>query len=67
MSEPTPCPECFRKRYRIVRNYFNPNRRPRTIKRGLTLTEAQAHCRNPKTSHKTGPSSGWWFDGYSEE
>ena len=67
MTENTPCPDCSRKRYKIVRNYFNLARRPRTIHRGLTLQEAQEHCRNPKTSHKTGPSTGWWFDGYSEE
>ena len=30
----------------------------RTIKRGLTLAEAQAHCRSEKTH---GPG---WFDGY---
>lgn len=55
------------RRYKIVRNYFSTNRRPRTIKRGLTLAEAQEHCRNPKTSHKTGPPASWWFDGYSAE
>jgi len=46
------------------------------IKRGLTLEEAQAHCKDPETSsstctkpeliaytHLTGP----WFDGYDKE
>lgn len=59
--------------YRIVRNYFNgPSR---VIRRGLTLEEAQAHCRDPETSSKTATSSrakrrtaqrGPWFDGYEE-
>lgn len=64
--------------YKIVRNYFNheiaPNRR--VIKRGLTLEEAQAHCKDPETSSKTARSAaakahtrayGHWFDGYDEE
>lgn len=65
------------KRYKIVRHYFNsdaPGRR--TIKRGLTLEEAQAHCRDPETSSRTCTGSracartrrwGQWFDGYTEE
>ena len=60
--------------YKIVRGYFNGGRR--TIKRGLTLEEAQAHCRNPETSSRTATSAaarrrtaerGPWFDGYTEE
>jgi hypothetical protein len=49
--------------FKIVRS-FNPslNRSDRTIKRGLTLEEAQAHCRRPDT-RKTGV----WFDGYTAE
>jgi|TARA_Y100000310_G_scaffold15713_1_gene15793 hypothetical protein len=59
--------------YKIVRNYKNrPNQ---TIKTGLTLEEAQAHCSDPETSSKTGTSlasmrvtarMGPWFDGYEE-
>ena len=45
--------------YKIIR--FKMNGRNRTIKRGLTLEEAQAHCHNPKTS------GDGWFDGYAEE
>ena len=45
--------------YRIVRMRFNkPNK---VIKRGLTLEEAQEHCRREDTH---GPG---WFDGYEEE
>jgi hypothetical protein len=47
----------------------------RTIKTGLTLEEAQAHCRDPETSSSTCTSyagrkrterKGPWFDGYTE-
>jgi hypothetical protein len=59
--------------YKIVRSFFNEARRKRTITKGLTLEEAQAHCRNPETSSKTATSAkmrrytkahGPWFDGY---
>ncbi len=44
--------------YRIIR--FHKDDRPsRTIKSGLTLAEAQAHCRDPKTR-----KGGVYFDGY---
>jgi hypothetical protein len=49
-------PRCFR----IIR-FFAPhiNRKPRTIKNGLTETEAQAHCSRDDTRKE-----GQWFDGY---
>ena len=47
--------------YKIIRFYKNHNRN-RVIKRGLTLEEAQAHCRDPKTRKE-----GEWFDGYAKE
>jgi hypothetical protein len=41
--------------YRIVRRYFHSDRcRPRVIRRGLTLEEAQAHCRDIETSSQHG-------------
>ena len=47
--------------YRIIRFRFNG--RPRTLRTGLTLAEAQAHCSRPDTSsHSTGACA--WFDGY---
>lgn len=43
--------------YRIIRFYRN-DRKPRTIKNGLTEEQAQAHCSREDTH---GPG---WFDGY---
>jgi hypothetical protein len=62
--------------YKIVRNYFKAGIRRRTIKTGLTLVQAQAHCSNPETSSSTCTNAtgkartravGPWFDGYTEE
>jgi hypothetical protein len=61
--------------YKIVRHYFKACTK-RTIERGLTLEEAQAHCRDRETSSKTcmkphnvarTRKMGPWFDGYEEE
>lgn len=62
--------------YKIVRSFFNSNISKRTIIRGLSLEEAQAHCHNPETSSSTCTKSagkvrtrkfGKWFDGYTAE
>lgn len=62
--------------YRIVRIYFDKTRRSRTIKRGLTLAEAQAHCRNPETNSRTATGRaalaltrrvGCWWDAYDAD
>ncbi len=63
--------------YKIVRMYFNSDKWPRrTTETGLTLEEAQAHCKDPETSSRTCLLSsnvrrteqrGPWFDGYEEE
>lgn len=60
--------------YKIVRSYLS---HPSTvIKRGLTLAEAQAYCRDPETSSRTCTKPehiahtermGPWFDGYDDE
>ncbi len=62
--------------YRIRRCFFNDEHPDQIIDTGLTLEEAQAHCRDPETSSKTCTSEegrklteecGPWFDGYDEE
>ena len=61
--------------YKITRCFFNDDKRKRTIKTGLTLEQAQAHCRDPETSSSTCTSSkrkaytikhGPWFDAFDE-
>ncbi len=61
--------------YRIIRFYQNDYTPRRTIKRGLTLEQAQEHCSDPETSSSTCKSKtgrartrrlGVWFDGYTE-
>ncbi len=64
--------------YKIIRMFFQDQRfGPRkVIKRGLTLAQAQAHCRDPETSSSTCTKAegkartkkyGPWFDGYEKE
>lgn len=62
-------------RYRVVR-FYKDSYGQRTIKRGLTLAEAQAHCSDPETSSSTCTGKagrertrklGPWFDGYTSE
>ena len=47
------------KTYKIIRFRFNGNNR--TIKKGLTLEQAQAHCNDEKSA------GNGWFDGYNLE
>jgi len=64
-------------RYKIRRTYFNFERFPtRTIKSGLTLEEAKAHCSDPETSSRTCTKAegkrrtkerGMWFDAFERE
>ena len=65
------------KTYRVVRMYFNkPTQPKKVLKRGLTLEEAQKHCKNRETSSSTSSHAAtrrahkqgrMWFDGYEEE
>jgi hypothetical protein len=61
--------------YKIVRSYRDPKRGRRTLQTGVTLEQAQAHCRDPETSSRTckNPENrrrtrlmGTWFDCYEE-
>ena len=47
--------------YKIIRFYQDFDRDSKVVVRGLTLDQAQAHCRREDT-HGDG-----WFDGYEEE
>lgn len=61
-------------RYTILRFYFQG--RPRVLRKGLSLEEAQRHCQDPETSSSTCKKwvnrqrtrrYGPWFDGYTQE
>ena len=47
-----------RGQYAIYRYYVNGD--SKLIRKGVTLVEAQKHCRDPKTA-----KAGEWFDGYT--
>ena len=51
--------------YKIIRFRFEGNNR--TIKTGLTLEQAQEHCRREDTHKKDSNDNVIWFDGYTEE
>lgn len=63
--------------YRIIRHYAPGSKKDKcTIKTGLTLEQAQAHCKDPETSSSTATGEkarghtklyGDWFDGYTKE
>jgi hypothetical protein len=62
--------------YKVVRFYQDSRFPKRTVRSGLYLEEAQAHCRDPESSSKTATSAaarrrtrekGPWFDGYAED
>ncbi len=61
-------------RYRIVRFFFKGGNR--IVSTGLTLEEAQRHCKDKETSSSTCTEKagrartkkyGPWFDGYEQE
>lgn len=62
--------------YKIVRMFFDDDVPNMVLKSGLTLEEAQKHCRDPETSSSTCTQDellaltderGMWFDGYEED
>jgi hypothetical protein len=65
-------------KYKIIRFFKDrePPHHQRIVKRGLTLEQAQEHCRDRETSSSTCARTagvrrtknfGPWFDGYEEE
>ena len=62
--------------YRIRRFYERPDSPNCTVKRGLTLAQAQKHCRGKNSFSDTATTKelkahtarfGRWFDGYEAE
>lgn len=62
--------------YKIVRFYAMNAQAKETVKTGLTLAEAQAHCADRESASRTCTSDeglertrtrGQWFEGYAEE
>lgn len=51
--------------YKILR--FHKEQAPKVIKRGLSLEEAQAHCKLESTHKKDNKGNVIWFDGYTKE
>jgi len=62
-------------KFKIVRNFYEgyPDK---TIKRGLTLEEARAWCKDPETNSRTAKNKeahkilqkyGEWYDGFAED
>ena len=63
-------------KYKVIRMYFDENYPTRTIKKGLTLEQAQEHCNDKETSSSTCTNyhgitrtkdRGPWFDGYTTQ
>lgn len=62
--------------YKVLRFYESDSVETETVLTGLTLDQAQAHCKDPETSSSTCTNpegvertarSGRWFDGWTEE
>ena len=53
--------------YKIIRMYRDDNKASRTIKKGLSLEEAQEHCSRDDTQKLDASGSAIWFDGYYSE
>ena len=53
------------KTYKIIRFRFEDGNE--VIKTGLTLKDAQAHCKREDTHKKDANGNVLWFDGYTKE
>ena len=51
--------------YKIVR-FYSDDRIRKIIKSGLTLEEAQQHCKRPDTHERDDQGKTIWFDGYEK-
>jgi hypothetical protein len=69
-------PELEQPTYKIVRSFLSDDKANEVVARGLTLKEAQGHCKSPETSSRTctlpenqkiTAEHGEWFDGYEKE
>jgi hypothetical protein len=55
----------YMEKYKIVRFKFHG--KSKVILRGLSLEDAQAHCRMESTHKKDSNGNVLWFDGYTKE
>lgn len=53
--------------YSIFRFFRENGEPPKLIAKGLTLEEAQEHCKREDTHKKDTEGNVIWFDGYDEE
>lgn len=53
--------------YKVIRFHRERLGRTRTIKRGLTLEQAQEHCTRQETHRYDKDGHVIWFDGYTRE
>ena len=58
--------DCTYKIIRFYRDSDHPSHQ-RIIKRGLSLDEAQEHCRRDDTHELDSEGMAIWFDGYEHE
>lgn len=57
-------------KYYLIRRFYFDESHPnhgKIVKRGLTLDEAQEHCRRDDTHERNGEGNTVWFDGYESE
>lgn len=51
--------------YKVIRFYKSGTRR--TVRKGMTLADAQAHCQREDTHKKKKDGTVVWFDGFTKE
>jgi len=53
--------------YKIIKFYKDINKKGKVIMRGLSLEEAQAHCKREDTHKRDTDNNIIWFHGYEKE